>query len=100
MLIRALLLSLLLPAAASAQSFAPAGWADQLALNVPEDRNPDPKIVEIDIVSKMADVQVGGQTVHAWTYNGGIPGPLIKTHVGDRLIVHFRNELKEGTTIH
>lgn len=100
MLIRALLLSLLLPAAASAQSFAPAGWADQLALNVPEDRNPDPKIVEIDIVSKMADVQVGGKTVHAWTYNGGIPGPLIKTHVGDRLIVHFRNELKEGTTIH
>lgn len=100
MLIRVLVLLLVLPFAASAQSLAPAGWADQVALNVPEDHNPDPKIVEIDIVSKMADVQVGGKTVHAWTYNGGIPGPLIKTHVGDRLIVHFTNELKEGTTIH
>ena len=49
MLIRTLVLSLLLPVAASAQSFAPAGWADQLALNTPEDHNPDPKIVEIDI---------------------------------------------------
>ena len=38
--------------------------------------------------------------MHAWTYNGGIPGPLIKTRVGDRLIVHFRNELDEPTTVH
>ena len=28
------------------------------------------------------------------------PGPLIKTRVGDRLIVHFKNELDEPTTVH
>ena len=100
MLIRTLVLSLILPVAASAQSFAPAGWADQLTLNTPEDHNPDPKIVEIDIVAKLADLTVDGKTVHAWTYNGGIPGPLIKTRVGDRLIVHFKNELDQPTTIH
>ncbi|HEX8028533.1 MAG TPA: multicopper oxidase family protein [Vicinamibacterales bacterium] len=91
---------LLLPTTVAAQSFAPAGWADELKLNELADRNPDPKIVEIDLVAKLADVQIDGKTVHAWTYNGGIPGPLVKTRVGDRLIVHFENELDEPTTVH
>jgi FtsP/CotA-like multicopper oxidase with cupredoxin domain len=29
-----------------------------------------------------------------------LPGPLIKTRVGDRLIVHFKNELDQPTTVH
>ena len=91
---------LLLPGLAAAQSYAPAGWADDFKLNEPADRNPDPKIVEIDMTAKLADVQIDGKTVHAWTYNGGIPGPLIKTHVGDRLIVHFKNELDQPSTVH
>src|SRR5262249_41561162 len=41
-----------------------------------------------------------GERVQAWTYNGGIPGPLIRLHVGDRLIVHFSNHLPEPTTVH
>ena len=99
-LLIALLVCLVVPAFASAQSYAPAGWADSLKLQEPADRNPDPKIVEIELVAKPADIQIDGKTVHAWTYNGGIPGPLIKTHVGDRLIVHFKNELDEPTTVH
>ena len=91
---------LIAPGVATAQSFAPAGWADELKLNEPADRNPDPKIVEIDLTAKLADVVIDGKTVKAWTYDGGIPGPLIKTRVGDRLIVHFRNELDEPTTVH
>jgi FtsP/CotA-like multicopper oxidase with cupredoxin domain len=86
--------------AAAAQSFAPAGWADGVRLNEPVDHNPDPKIVEIDLTAKLADIQVDGKTVRAWTYDGGIPGPLIKTHVGDRLIVHFKNQLDDPTTVH
>jgi FtsP/CotA-like multicopper oxidase with cupredoxin domain len=85
---------------AEAQSFAPSGWADELKLAEPADRNPDPGIVEIDLTAKLADVQIDGKVVHAWTYNGSLPGPLIKTRVGDRLIVHFRNELDEPTTVH
>ena len=88
------------PGLAAAQSFAPPDWADGVKLNELVDRNPDPKIVEIDLTAKLADVQIDGKTVHAWTYDGGIPGPLIKTHVGDRLIVHFKNELDEPTTVH
>ena len=101
MLLRiALALLLGLPVGAAAQSFAPAGWADGLKLNEPVDRNSDPAIVEVDLTAQLADVQIDGKTVHAWTYNGGIPGPLIKTRVGDRLIVHFRNELDQPTTVH
>jgi FtsP/CotA-like multicopper oxidase with cupredoxin domain len=85
---------------AAAQSFAPGGWADELKLSEPVDRNPDPSIVEIDLVATRADVRIDGKTVHAWTYNGVLPGPLVKTRVGDRLIVHFRNELDEPTTVH
>lgn len=96
----ALALCLALPVYARAQSVAPEGWADDVKLAEPADKNPDPKIVEVDLVAKLADVQIGGTVVHAWTYNGGIPGPLIKTRVGDRLIVHFTNELDEPTTVH
>jgi FtsP/CotA-like multicopper oxidase with cupredoxin domain len=85
---------------AGAQSLAPPQWADGLKLVEPADRNPDPKIVEIDLVAKLADVQIDGKTVRAWTYNGGIPGPLIKTRVGDRLIVHFTNQLDQPSTVH
>lgn len=96
----ALITFVLTPLTALAQSYAPLGWADELKLNEPSDRNADPKVLEIDLVAQLADVQVDGKTVHAWTYNGGIPGPLIRTRVGDRLIVHFKNELDEPTTVH
>ena len=41
-----------------------------------------------------------GQKVEAWTYDGGLPGPLIRVRVGDRLIVHFTNKLPQPTTVH
>jgi FtsP/CotA-like multicopper oxidase with cupredoxin domain len=92
---------LVCPLHAAAQSYAPAGWNDGLKLNEVPDSNPDPRIVEVTLVAKLAEVEVApGKRVHAWTYNGGLPGPLIKTRVGDRLIVHFTNELKEPTTVH
>lgn len=41
-----------------------------------------------------------GVTSPVWTYNGTVPGPLIRAEVGDTIIVHFRNQLPESTTIH
>lgn len=85
----------------AATSYAPAGWDAGLKLPEAPDTNPDPNIVEVHITAKMAEVEVApGRTVRAWTYNGGLPGPLIRTKVGNRLIVHFVNELDEPTTIH
>ena len=88
-------------AAQSPHSLAPAGWKDGLALAEAEDRNPDPKIVEIDLTARIAEVEVApGVKVQAWTYDGHLPGPLVHTHVGDRVIVHFTNDLPQPTTIH
>jgi FtsP/CotA-like multicopper oxidase with cupredoxin domain len=72
-----------------------------LRLPQTEDLNPDPRIVEVNLVAKVASVEVAtGKRVNAWTYNGGLPGPLIRAHVGDRLVVHFKNELPQPTTVH
>lgn len=79
----------------------PEGWADDLALNVPEDLNPDPDIIEIELDARLADVEfLPGKPTPAWTYGGTVPGPLIRAKVGDRVIVNFTNRLSEGTSIH
>ena len=85
----------------SAQPYAPPGWDDGIKLAAAADVNPEPATVEINLTAKLADVEVApGKMAHAWTYNGSLPGPLIKARVGDRLIVHFTNELDQATTVH
>src|SRR5262245_8205727 len=85
----------------SPESLQPAGWDSQLTLTEAKDTNPDPTIGEITLTARLATVEVAlGQRVEAWTYNGTLPGPLIRSHVGDRVIVHFTNELPEPTTVH
>jgi FtsP/CotA-like multicopper oxidase with cupredoxin domain len=97
----ALMLAASAPVAAESGSMAPVDWDRGLKLLEAHDNNPDPKIVEIDLNARVADVEVAaGKTVRAWTYDGGLPGPLIRAHVGDRVIVHFTNALPEPTTIH
>jgi len=39
-------------------------------------------------------------TVTAWTYNGTVPGPMIRVTEGDRVRIEFTNQLPEPTTIH
>lgn len=39
-------------------------------------------------------------TVTAWTYNGTVPGPMIRVTEGDRVRIDFTNQLPEPTTIH
>jgi len=35
-----------------------------------------------------------------YAYNGQVPGPTIEVREGDRVVVHFRNELSVPTTVH
>jgi FtsP/CotA-like multicopper oxidase with cupredoxin domain len=101
-----LLLSLLSAVTANSQTnansspLAPPEWDAALKLPEPRDLNPDPQILEITLTAKLADVEVAGTKIRAWTYDGGLPGPLIRARVNDRLIVHFKNELPEPTTVH
>lgn len=79
----------------------PEDWDKDVALKPAPDLNPDPRILEVNIEAKVADVEIKpGMVVKAWTYNGLLPGPFLKAKVGDRLIVHFKNSLPEATTIH
>ena len=79
----------------------PDGWADDLALPLPEDLNPDPNILEFNLEARIQNLElIAGHQTPAWTYNGTVPGPLIRGKVGDRVIVHFKNSLPEETTIH
>jgi FtsP/CotA-like multicopper oxidase with cupredoxin domain len=88
---------------ADTASAAPASVASSLdsQLASVRDENPDPHIVEVHLTARIANVEFApGESIDAWTYNGVLPGPLIRARVGDRLIVHFRNELPRPTTVH
>ncbi len=79
----------------------PDPWADVLRMTTIPDTNSDPRVVEVSLEAKNAEWEIApGQSVHAMTFNGSVPGPVIEAHVGDTLIVHFVNHLDEPTTIH
>jgi FtsP/CotA-like multicopper oxidase with cupredoxin domain len=88
-------------AVAEAQSLQLEGWDAGLKLVEAPDVNPDPKIVEVTLEARISSLELTpGVRTEAWTYNGGLPGPLIRARKGDRLIVHFSNRLPQSTTVH
>jgi FtsP/CotA-like multicopper oxidase with cupredoxin domain len=99
---RVILLSLvLIPRVLAAQSLAPPEWTAGLRLVEASDRNADPRVVEVELSARIAEVEVApGTRAKAWTYNGSLPGPLIRARVGDRVIAHFTNQLPQPSTIH
>ena len=79
----------------------PDPWAAALRVAPAVDRNPDPRVVEIDLEARMGEWEYApGRRVRAMTYNGQVPGPRIEARAGDTLVVHFTNRLEEPTTIH
>lgn len=95
------MLGIAVATACSSDDGAPAVVPAPLALAVPEDLNPDPNILEIDLEAREATKSYGGRaSTPVWTFGGSIPGPLLDAKVGDRIIVRFKNSLPEPTTIH
>jgi FtsP/CotA-like multicopper oxidase with cupredoxin domain len=45
-------------------------------------------------------VDLGGRTVHTWSYGGQVPGPEIRVHPGDTLRAVLDNHLPRPTTVH
>jgi FtsP/CotA-like multicopper oxidase with cupredoxin domain len=80
----------------------PPGWADEVALTRPTDLDPDPHVLEIQLTAKPATIAFWDLTppTEVYTFDGGVPGPLLELTAGDRLLVHFKNELPVPTTIH
>lgn len=77
------------------------GWDAGVKLSEIVDTNPNPRIVEISLRAEVVSLSVvPGEPTEVWTYNGNLPGPLIRANVGDRVIVHFSNALPQPTTVH
>ena len=60
-----------------------------------------PGTVEVNLVASRARLALlPGHVTDAYAYNGSVPGPTLEVHEGDHVIIHFRNDLPEATTIH
>ncbi len=65
------------------------------------DTNPKKNVFETTLTAQQANVDIGnGVTAHAQTFNGTVPGPTFHLHVGETVIVHFKNHLNSVAGIH
>jgi len=80
----------------------PEGWDQEIRLPVAPDQDPAPEVVDISLTAAVTQVANpdDGSLVERWAYNATVPGPLIRVREGERLRVHFTNQLPEPTTIH
>lgn len=61
--------------------------------------NRGPEMVRIDletqeVIGQLAD----GTTYHYWTFNGKVPGPMIRVRVGDTVELHLKNNAASTMT--
>ena len=65
----------------------------------------EPKVVDgvkvFELTAQVVKWEVApGEVIDAWTYNGMVPGPLLRVTEGDNLRIVLKNELPEPTVIH
>lgn len=60
-----------------------------------------PHTVEVNLTAQTASLRLlPGVETSVYSFNGSIPGPTLEVTEGDRVIVHFKNDLPEETTVH
>jgi bilirubin oxidase len=65
------------------------------------DVSPVPRRVEVSLTAARLRTSLAvGTTSEVFAYNGQIPGPTLELREGDQVVVHFRNDLPEQTTVH
>jgi bilirubin oxidase len=79
----------------------PAGAAELEMPPVFKNLSTAPNTVEVSLTASPARVSLlPGSTSEVFAYNGRVPGPTLEVREGDRVIVHFKNELPEPTSVH
>ena len=63
----------------------------------PTAKNNQHIVVHLEAVEKEMEV-APGVTITAWTFNGFVPGPLIRVRVGDTVEVHLKNSTSSTMT--
>src|SRR6185369_17104018 len=67
----------------------------------PEAAHPNGVVRERTLTAAPADVTFpDGRRLAVWAYDGTVPGPVLRVHLGDTLRVRFTNRLPQPTTIH
>ena len=107
---RRIVLSLLLCSASRGEAFAQAATHPRAAPTsaatwpsppVLKNQSSIPGTVEVTLIAAPTRLALKpGVVTDAYAYNGSVPGPTVDVHEGDRVIIHFRNDLREPTTIH
>ncbi|PZN06785.1 MAG: nitrite reductase, copper-containing, partial [Bacillota bacterium] len=70
--------------------------ADPTAVPEPVGKRP-PKTVRIDLEAVELDGQLAdGTTYTYWTFNGQVPGPMLRVRVGDTVELHLKNAPDSG----
>ena len=60
-----------------------------------------PHTVEVNLTAAITKLSLQpGVTSETFAYNGHVPGPTLDVREGDHVIVHFKNNLPEATTVH
>jgi bilirubin oxidase len=60
-----------------------------------------PHTVEVNLTAAVTKLSLQpGVTSEVFAYNGHVPGPTLDVREGDRVIIHFKNNLPEATTVH
>jgi FtsP/CotA-like multicopper oxidase with cupredoxin domain len=57
-------------------------------------------LLEVNLEAKENPVLIGNKQVNLLTYNGQIPGPRLETQPGDKVRIHFTNNLSQPTNLH
>jgi len=80
---------------------APGGPNDLDSLLYPPPASAPGEAREYDVVAVDREIEVlKGVTFAAWTYNGNVPGPVIRATEGEMVRVRFRNAGSHPHTIH
>jgi bilirubin oxidase len=75
--------------------------SQQTGPSVLVNRSAVPRTVEVTLTAAPTRLSLlPGVTTAAYAYNGITPGPTLEAREGDRVIVHFENQLPEPTTVH
>src|SRR5690349_477541 len=60
-----------------------------------------PHTVEVNLTAAVTKLSLQpGVTSEVFAYNGHVPGPTLDVREGDLVIIHFKNNLPEATTVH
>jgi FtsP/CotA-like multicopper oxidase with cupredoxin domain len=60
-----------------------------------------PHTIEVSLTAAPARLALmPGKVTDVYAYNGTVPGPTLEAREGDKVIIHFKNDLPETTTIH